>query len=200
MPHQNAPCRPAVREDRPAPSPGLAAACPLKEVMPRAGSSVPPWEPRAPEGAARSSLLRGSLCQQLTTWWGFPGGSKLRVKGGERKAPETQPLLPSLRRRARRRRTQVPGSWPRKGEGAAQAAGVREEFIKHRRENKGEGTRLTPGPVLGPALGPVQTDPALQICTTFSKSCSPSLTPQRHHCTGETSKQTHNNKKANFRS
>ena len=152
------------------PSPGLAAAWPLRKVMPRAevqclhGSPGPlKVLPAVPchVGLSVSSSQHGG---------GVPGGSKPRVKGGERKAPETQPLLPSLRRRACRRWTQVPGSWPRKGEGAAQAAGAPEEFIKHRRENEGEGTRLTPKPVLGPAPGSVQTDPAMQICTTFSKS------------------------------
>ena len=67
------------------PSPGLAAAWPLRKVMPRAGSSVPPWEPRAPEGAARSSLPRGSLCQQLTTRWGLPRREQAEGEGGREK-------------------------------------------------------------------------------------------------------------------
>ena len=80
------------------PSPGLAAAWPLRKVMPRAGSSVPPWEPRAPEGAARSSLPRGSLCQQLTTRWGLPQREQAEGEGREKGTGDTAFTTQSLKK------------------------------------------------------------------------------------------------------
>lgn len=122
VPLWNHPCRPAVREGRPAPNPSLATAWPPL-------GSAPPSEPRAPGDAALSSLPFGSLHQQDR---GFLRGSKRRERGRERpqthSSRESQPAVGS--------KSLGPGhaKW---GVGGAlhRVADAWEEVIKHRGEN-----------------------------------------------------------------